>query len=58
VCTSLHESFENRDALVASGMEHGLREGYAQLDRLLAAGLDLRTSPTSASNPSKRSPSR
>ena len=58
VCTSLHESFEYRDALVASGMEHGLREGYAQLDRLLAAGLELRTSPTSASNPSKRSPSR
>ena len=45
VVTSLHESFENRDALVASGMEHGLLEGYAALDRLLADRLDDRTTP-------------
>jgi uncharacterized protein (TIGR03086 family) len=37
VATSLVESFEDRDAFVASGMEHGVREGYAKLDRLLAS---------------------
>jgi len=40
VVTSLHESFEDRDALVASGMEHGLRAGHAKLDELLAAWPD------------------
>ena len=34
--TSLLESFEMRDGLVASGMEHGVREGYEKLDALLA----------------------
>lgn len=34
--TSLVESFEDRDAFVASGMDVGVREGYAKLDRLLA----------------------
>ena len=34
--TSLVDSFEARDAFVASGMEYGVREGYEQLDELLA----------------------
>lgn len=34
--TSLVDSFENRDAFVASGMEAGVREGYERLDELLA----------------------
>ncbi len=34
--TSLVDSFEARDAIVASGMESGLREGYERLDELLA----------------------
>jgi len=34
--TSLCDSFERRDAFVASGMETGVREGYEQLDDLLA----------------------
>lgn len=34
--TSLVESFESRDAFVASGMETGVREGYEKLDELLA----------------------
>jgi uncharacterized protein YndB with AHSA1/START domain len=38
VTTSLVDSFEARDAFVASGMEHGVREGYEQLDALLARG--------------------
>jgi uncharacterized protein YndB with AHSA1/START domain len=33
---SLTDSFEARDAMVASGMEHGVREGYERLDELLA----------------------
>jgi uncharacterized protein YndB with AHSA1/START domain len=33
---SLVDSFEARDAFVASGMEHGIREGYQRLDELLA----------------------
>jgi uncharacterized protein YndB with AHSA1/START domain len=41
VVTSLHESFEDRDALVASGMEAGLRAGHAKLDELLRAWPDL-----------------
>ena len=34
--TSLLDSFEARDGLVASGMEVGVREGYERLDQLLA----------------------
>ena len=34
--TSLVDSFEERDAFVASGMEQGVREGYERLDELLA----------------------
>jgi uncharacterized protein YndB with AHSA1/START domain len=34
--TSLVESFEARDAFVASGMEDGVRESYERLDELLA----------------------
>lgn len=36
VATSLVDSFEARDAFVASGMEHGVREGYERLDEVLA----------------------
>lgn len=36
VGTSLLDSFEGRDAMVASGMEVGIREGYERLDELLA----------------------
>ncbi len=35
--TSLVDSFEARDAMLASGMEDGVREGYERLDELLAA---------------------
>jgi uncharacterized protein YndB with AHSA1/START domain len=35
--TSLVDSFEDRDAFVASGMESGVIEGYEKLDELLAA---------------------
>jgi uncharacterized protein YndB with AHSA1/START domain len=34
--TSLVDSFADRDAFVASGMETGVIEGYARLDELLA----------------------
>ena len=34
--TSLVDSFEGRDAFLASGMEEGAREGYERLDELLA----------------------
>lgn len=34
--SSLVESFEARDAILASGMEQGVREGYQKLDELLA----------------------
>ncbi len=34
--TSLTETFEGRDAMLASGMEGGVREGYERLDELLA----------------------
>lgn len=37
VSTSLVDSFEDRDAIVASGMEVGVREGYEKLDELLAS---------------------
>ena len=36
--TSLVDSFAGRDAFVASGMEVGVREGYARLDEVLARG--------------------
>ena len=35
--TSLVDSFEGRDAFVASGMEVGVNEGYERLDELLAS---------------------
>jgi uncharacterized protein YndB with AHSA1/START domain len=35
---SLVDSFEGRDAWLASGMETGVNEGYAELDRILADG--------------------
>jgi uncharacterized protein YndB with AHSA1/START domain len=35
---SLVDSFEGRDAWLASGMETGVNEGYAKLDRMLADG--------------------
>jgi uncharacterized protein YndB with AHSA1/START domain len=35
--TSLVDSFADRDAFVASGMETGVLEGYEQLDELLAS---------------------
>jgi uncharacterized protein YndB with AHSA1/START domain len=38
VATSLVESFEARDAFVASGMETGVVQGYERLDELLANG--------------------
>ena len=34
--TSLVDSLEDRDAFIASGMEQGVKEGYEQLDELLA----------------------
>ncbi|MFC6286075.1 SRPBCC family protein [Nocardioides sp. GCM10027113] len=34
---SVGESVEDRDAMIASGMEHGVVEGYQKLDELLAA---------------------
>jgi uncharacterized protein YndB with AHSA1/START domain len=36
VATSLGDSFEARDAMVASGMENGIVEGYERLDEVLA----------------------
>lgn len=35
---SLWDSFESRDGMLASGMESGIREGYAKLDRILRDG--------------------
>ena len=35
---SLVDSFEGRDAWLASGMEAGVNQGYAKLDRMLAEG--------------------
>ncbi|MDQ3573511.1 MAG: SRPBCC family protein [Actinomycetota bacterium] len=34
--TSLVDSFEGRDAILASGMEEGVRQSYERLDELLA----------------------
>ena len=39
VATSLVDTFEGRDAFVASGMEEGVKQGYEKLDELLS-GLD------------------
>ncbi|WP_110182930.1 SRPBCC family protein [Nocardioides solisilvae] len=36
---SLCDSFEGRDGMLASGMEVGVNDGYAKLERLLAAGV-------------------
>ncbi|MDN5588150.1 MAG: SRPBCC family protein [Brevibacterium sp.] len=36
--TSIFDSVESRDEMVASGMEHGIVEGYNKLDRLLTQG--------------------
>ena len=36
--TSLVDSFEDRDAFVAGGMQVGVVEGYERLDELLARG--------------------
>jgi uncharacterized protein YndB with AHSA1/START domain len=36
VATALVDSFEGRDAFVASGMDTGVNEGYEKLDELLA----------------------
>jgi uncharacterized protein YndB with AHSA1/START domain len=35
--TSVIDSLEARDAIMSSGMEVGVHEGYAKLDALLAA---------------------
>ncbi|WP_114422356.1 SRPBCC domain-containing protein [Nocardioides houyundeii] len=35
---SLCDSFEGRDSMLSSGMDVGVHEGYAKLDRLLADG--------------------
>jgi uncharacterized protein YndB with AHSA1/START domain len=35
--TTLHKTFEDRDAHLASGMDAGLRDTYVRLDELLAA---------------------
>jgi uncharacterized protein YndB with AHSA1/START domain len=37
--TSLVDSFEARDAFLASGMEVGVREGYERLDEILVQGV-------------------
>ena len=36
--TSLVDSMESRDMILSSGMEVGINDGYAKLDRLLADG--------------------
>ena len=38
VSESLVDSFEARDAMLSSGMEVGVNDGYARLDTMLAAG--------------------
>jgi uncharacterized protein YndB with AHSA1/START domain len=38
LASSLCDSFEGRDAWLQSGMETGVHDGYAKLDRLLADG--------------------
>ncbi len=39
VAESLVDSFEGRDAMLASGMEVGVNDGYARLDTMLATGV-------------------
>lgn len=36
--SSLVDSFEGRDAMLSSGMDVGVRDGYAKLDAVLATG--------------------
>jgi uncharacterized protein YndB with AHSA1/START domain len=38
LASSLCDSFDSRDAWLQSGMETGVHEGYAKLDRMLADG--------------------
>jgi uncharacterized protein YndB with AHSA1/START domain len=38
VATSLVDSFEDRDAWLSSGMEVGVNDGYAKLDKMLKSG--------------------
>jgi uncharacterized protein YndB with AHSA1/START domain len=38
VATSVVESIEARDGMLASGMEVGINDGYAKLDQMLAQG--------------------
>jgi uncharacterized protein YndB with AHSA1/START domain len=35
---SVFESFEERDGMIASGMDSGVNDGYARLDAMLGAG--------------------
>ncbi len=35
---SLYDSYEGRDGMLSSGMDVGVNDGYAKLDRLLADG--------------------
>ena len=35
---SVVDTMESRDGMIASGMEHGVVEGYEKLDALLAEG--------------------
>ena len=37
VSTSLADSFEDRDAMVANGMENGIRDSFTKLDSVLAS---------------------
>ena len=37
VCDSLFHTTEERDGMLASGMDEGLNQSYAALDKLLAA---------------------
>lgn len=37
---SVYQSVEDRDGMVASGMEHGVREGYERLEELLGVAGD------------------
>jgi len=34
---SLASSYEARDAMIASGMEHGIRDSFLRLDEVLAS---------------------
>lgn len=52
---SLVDSIETRDAVVASGMEHGVRESYERLDTLLSDGkMEAAMNGTPASGSAKR----